>query len=476
MAHVQRMLLSRIILTGDLVTPLNFGITEEDFTTTTDLQMFRNLMAYYESSATYGSILGPNILQEKYPGYELVDDPAMTTATLCHEVRTSRIQREIEGMAKELLQNKGDPRQSLSVAQDQLASLLQLATSKQVDVDIADAIGELYEDYQLEMNGIFPNVVVPWPWPAFNDDTRGLQNSDYVCLYGRPKNGKSWALCFILSHLVLHSIPTLVYTKEMTTKDIYRRTVGCLCELPYTGFRMARLMPDDYQRFLNTNAAREDLRNTVKCLSAKDAVKGGDTVAWLEAKVRQYKPRVVLIDGLYLMSDGAGPKSRKPDHQRVADISRALRQMQLSLGVACIVTMQANRKAALTNQASSEDIAYTDAIAQDLTLGIRTIADPYEPFLNLVIGQLQRETRLQGIKAHFEPARNFSEYAVLDSREAQKAKEIEEEMAAAEQSGRSIAPPSVRTNKASRASSNAGGGQKAPALSGSYLDNMLHGQ
>jgi hypothetical protein len=106
------------------------------------------------------------------------------------------------------------------------------------------------------------------------------------------------------------------------------------------------------------------------------------------------------------------------------NISRDVRSMVLYRGVPVIASMQANRKAAGHNDANLDEIAYSDALAQDATIAARVINDKASPTISLVIGG-SREFKLHGIRINAVPAVDFSFHSILTEKDIEKAKQAD---------------------------------------------------
>jgi hypothetical protein len=169
---------------------------------------------------------------------------------------------------------------------------------------------------------------------------------------------------------------------------------------------------------IKERAANTAGRNDLIVLSGRDS-EGHDGVTWLQAKVRQYKPDIVFVDGLYLMNDDRGSK-KTADWQRVMHISRDIRQMILENRVPVIATMQANRAAAKNNAAELDEIAFADAVGQDITQGFRVINEKNSPTIALVAGG-SREYQLHGLRIHGVPCTNFTFHSIMSEKEIEKA-------------------------------------------------------
>lgn len=424
MASVGMQLLSHVVRTGKLTEVLDWGITKEDMLTAEQRSMFDMLIGY---RTEYGAVLGPNLLQAKFPTFELVDDGLqVTTEALCAEARRARLTRDAKAAGAALVEQADiDPIKALAEHQARVSGLVHLGMSQKTDVHFADALGEIEHDYDLQEKGLLEPSLY-WPWDLMNEMTGGISDEEYIILYGRPKSMKTWVLCHMIAHAFLTGKKILVYTKEMTPKNIYKRVAACISTLPYQELRTAKLssLQRAVLRELHLQAIELKLYQTFVCLSGKDVHAGGDTMAWVRSKVDKYKPDVLFIDGLYLMSDDSGRKNMKTN-ERVEGISRAARQLVLDTHVPLIATMQANRKAAGHQNAELDEVALSDAASQDATLLARIINEKREhPAYGQTIAFLiagSREFKLHGFRIGGTPATDFTFKEIMTEKDIESA-------------------------------------------------------
>jgi hypothetical protein len=421
MANKEMQLISRVIHTGELNTVIDWGITAEDFLTNEGRAMFNHLVGYYTSMGSSGSVIGPQAMAHFYPNFLRCDDYTMTLSALCYEVRKQRLAIECQhrlGQVQQLLNH--DPIEALNMLNLATTELNSVGLGKNNDRSLGPAFNAIHSQYQLRKSGVDMSWG-RWPWLPLQEATRGLQQDDYICFYGRPKSMKSWVLSYFVAWLFNSGRRVLIYTKEMTQDNIFMRVIACIAEIAYQDFRAGSLTPEEefaftaVGRYINAMRASEQ----IIVLSGRDAPKGGDTVPWLRAKIEKYRPEMFAIDGLYLMSDVY--KARK-DHERVRNISRDIRQMIFDTGVPGLVTLQANRAAAKNEDANLDEVAFSDSISQDCTTIIRVINEKEEPTIQLVVGG-SREWALNGIRINAIPAQDFTFRSLLTSKEIQKAKE-----------------------------------------------------
>lgn len=420
----ENQLLSRIIRTGDINSVIRWGITYEDFNTSEGRMLFTHLVNYYQMPETSGSILGPASLQQAYPTFQIVDDPGMTVDALCTEVRKNRVRTDL----RMLMQNAErlidvDPTQAVNLIASTTTFLQQLGTTRRLDVHAIDAMNRIMQRYEMRERGVDLSICA-WPWEPLQEATGGIEPDDYVVVYGRPKSMKSWVLAYLIAWVYELGKRPLIYTKEMTPDNIIARVVAIMASIRYHEFRRGKLSPIEKDSLYTAWRVLNHLKETqsMVCLSGKDAGEGGDTVPWLRSKVEQYKPDLVFIDGLYLMSNARSGRKAQKDNERVRDISRDLSQMRLDTGVPVLATIQANRDAAKNNDANLDEVAFSDAIGQDATLAMRVINDKNAPTLSMVVGG-SREFYLDGFSIYGVPATNFGYAGPLTAGDVQRAKD-----------------------------------------------------
>ena len=424
MATWELQLVSRIVRTGDLNTAVQWGITLNDFLTAEGHALYSSLLGYYSAPGTTGSILGPQAVQQTFPNFLLCDDPSMTMEALCYEVRKARLSLEFKTKIQGALELADyDPMAAVNKTQTAMIDLQNVGFSRQTDVHFYDAYSRVVRKMEMLEQGIDMSCG-RWPWDPLQEVTGGVQPDDFVILYGRPKNMKTWVLAFLIAWFHDMGKRMVIYTKEMTADNIFMRAGACLAQVRYHEFRVApwglswgeKQSIYAVQKILRR--AQED--QTVVCLSGKDAAEGGDTVPWLRSKVEMYKPDIVFVDGMYLMTDAKGNK--KPN-EKVGSISNDLRAMTLATHIPVIATIQANREAAKNKEANLDEIGFSDRVGQDATLLMRCINEKDKPTVALVMGGASREFQLNGFRIYGVPATNFNYAGEISDKEIEKAKE-----------------------------------------------------
>lgn len=446
-------LLSYIIEHGALNEALNWGIKEDDFITDEGHHIFSGMVYALRDPQFRRSQLGTHAIRSMFPDFVFCSDPTMSLEALCTQVRQQRHKIELQAVARQLATGKGDP---LAVAVEALERLqrniLAVGYGQRNDINFAESLERALQDHDRLAAGIDLSIA-KWPWEPFNDATGGIQNDDYIVFYGRPKSKKSWMLAYFIACMFLQGKRPLIYTKEMTGDNLFKRVSACIAKVQYQDYRRGQLTPEERAYLQDIYEAAKDVRShqDMIALDGKDSRGGGDTVDWLNAKVEKYKPDIVFIDGMYLLSDARGSKNQK-DNFRVQNISRDIRQMILATSTPVVATIQATRAAAGHKNANLDEIAFSDAIAQDATAAMRVVnEDRMDDFggkdvASLIVGG-SREWRFSGCRIFAECATNFDFIQCLDEREALNIKQRDDRVN--DKDTGAIPPSGVRSKQAS---------------------------
>lgn len=422
MATPEQMLISKIILTdGGMKQAVEWGITREDFRTGDVQSMWDQMYAEYTSPHYPGSAIGPVMAQYKYPQWDLSNvDPNIHLDHLCHEVRKFRMSSFVMQEAGKMIEMaEQDAATAVGHLMDVASQVRSLDLGKKTDVNFYDGIVKVFTRYHKAKSGALIGKF-SWPWNPLQEVTGGVQEDDYVVLYGRPKSKKTWILTYLIFWAYLSGAKILFYTKEMTDENLFMRIAAFILDAVYDDLRLGRMNSTKEERLFQLMEEAKGIRDNMICLSAKDA-DGLDTVAWLHGKVEKYKPDVVFIDGMYLMSTES--KRQLKDNERVQAISRAIRAMNLALRVPVICTVQANRKAAGHTEANLDEIAFSDALSQDCTMAIRVIKDKDQPTVSLILGGNTREIELPDFRVYAVPCTMFGFHSMLTTADVQEAQD-----------------------------------------------------
>lgn len=207
----------------------------------------------------------------------------------------------------------------------------------------------------------------PYEIPQLDKYTGGVNKGDLIYLIGRLGVGKTSVALWLLGKGLIRGRKNLVVSNENRADDVIAKVDSFLGGFNPIKKRTMDWNQDDMNR-LNTVsfiAKNMDGEMFVPNRPVQD-------IKELRSLVYNYRPDLVVVDGIYLMAGAEG----NSHWEKITAISRQLKQLAEGEGVPIIGIHQANRQA-IGKKIEIENIAYADALAQDadLVMGINPEED-----------------------------------------------------------------------------------------------------
>jgi replicative DNA helicase len=361
--NFEHVLITRIIETADLKSAIKMKISADFFFLPEARLAFNFLIKHFRK---FGEVPSMELFRKEFRNFNL-RTTSDTVEAVCHQLRKAKMYADVADLLDETLRlNREDASEALDHLRMQITSL----TSQHVitrDSDLTKDVEEAKAEYERVKSGA-GIVGVPWPWDKLNEVTLGAQNGECVYFYARPKSLKTWLLIKSAVHAFKKGYRPLLISKEMPTDQIRRRVHACFAGVDYNALRTGRLTPREEKNYFEDLEAFSE--NDPFILSGDDEDKGG--VMSVTAKIKEYQPDVVYLDGVYLMHDDRTNK-RTSDWQGIAHITQDLKRMSKQLNIPVIGSTQANRAAEKSKGESKSETSYGDSFVQDADYLLRII-------------------------------------------------------------------------------------------------------
>ena len=361
----EMMLLARLLDTGDMVPVVEAGLTNSWFRSERGLASWTWVRSYW---AEHREVPTEEAFTRRFPDGRLEPNGEPLGALLA-ELRTKRAYQLLsEGFQEEvkyLATAKPEDRPELVVeVTNHIREVL-----AEIDIDIADstveAVSETAADYleyvmtkePLAVTGVHTGI------DFIDRVTGGMQPEQLYILGGPPKSGKStialWAA--MQAHAQGHRV--LFVGHEMSNEEQKQRhfSLGAGVDL--------NLIKEGLRDSPYAKAAEIKLRRFLDELETYDGElffvhDNNPFLSGIAAKVEQYHPTVIVIDGLYLMHDDNGEKDGSP--QALTNISRAVKRLARSRELSIFATTQVlESKMSSKGGVTLLSFGYTSAFGQD---------------------------------------------------------------------------------------------------------------
>ena len=419
---------------GDFGPLIQGDITAEHFETDAGKIVHNFITGYVtqtDREARYPSL---GIIRNRFTNLELPDpDPGDDLRALVHETVMMKTKADLRRIATDLQtisMNSDNPHDALPGILGSLKKLTD-AGQRSKHLSLSGSFNEILENY--DYGAILPNGI-PWPWPALNDATKGMQRKEFVVLAGRPKSRKTFvALCVATYAMKHHHARVLVFTPEMPRMQIMLRIVSFLSGIHYAEFKNSKL--DDAEHLMLLESAKSyakltrenehdyhlrlkrDLHLPSGIMPSIDVVEStGKTVSWMEAQIEMYRPDIVICDSFYRQAPENTKKS-DADWKAMTAISRSLKDLAMTTNTCIIGTHQMNRGAE-GQIGTLSNMALADAIGQDADVIFRIITQTVQGMGRSAIIVLGgREVPFDGIFINNEPCYDYSQVGVITSKQ-----------------------------------------------------------
>lgn len=384
MANPELELISNIVETGEFSTVRKRGLTPETFQTEEGSLVFQWLWEQFHSIEHRGEVPDKTRLMRKFPDFHWCPS-RNSVAALFTEISQAQMASDLNrltGEIQELLDEGEDPHLIASAFLPQLRAV-SMRRADNSGMHMRDAFAQLRQEYDtVQSSGGITGI--PYPWAPLNQATGGMHPEEFVVLYGRPKNMKTWVALKIAVDAYLKGYRVFIFSKEMNILTMARRSASIISKMPYKEVKGADLDEEDEDAMFDQLEALAEWEEATIAAGKKardlyfDSDKGRrhpSSVDDLISRAEKFEPDLIVVDGLYLMRDGRS-KSRAADWKNISHISQDLKGMAQYLECSVLGTTQANRANSKSPQDDGTDLSYADSLFQDCDMATRVFQGP----------------------------------------------------------------------------------------------------
>lgn len=368
---IQHALLSKIILGGELRLAVNSRITSEFFTDDRYKRVYDYLLSHWQ---TYGTAPDESVIASAFPtmDWDMHPQPIEYFIDRLRDRRKRSILTEGLNVAAGHFQSD-DPDSTNLIAEAMRGALTQayLETASSFDLDFSNRRDDLLLRLldRMENPGYLRGISTGFP--GIDYVTGGLQPEHFVTLIGTIKSFKSATLLAMALACHEQAKQPLFLGFEMSNVEQEDRLMSLI-----SGVSLSKIMNGTY-----TAPEEKRIDKALKKMESMRAfilssdITSGTTVSGVQAKMQEYEPDAVFIDGAYLMqSELPGVTTGSP--QALTDISRSLKRLAQSSKKPIAITTQASlarSKGGLT----AASAMYTQAWGQDsdVLLGVERMGE-----------------------------------------------------------------------------------------------------
>jgi replicative DNA helicase len=385
-------LISCILNGGDMGDAIERGVTAQFFTEERDQRVFGSMLRHYQQ---HGTSPTPDVIAKSYPSYEIGVYPhplGYYIDALASRRRQAIVINAAQEVVEALNTEGDDPGQDAVEVMEKAILQAHFETSPAKHVSYVDLLKRRVPEW---MNGM-TTPSIPYGIPTLDQHTGGMRPEQFVVVTGLAKSRKTWTVLHMASNVHVYG-PVVFITFEMSNDEQLERLATLWGKIPYDLVRgdKSGLTDEHFQSMTRFLHVREQFSTF---LGVEDAA-GHSTVTSIQALIQETHPVLVVIDGVYFMTDEVTGQQGSSDHQALTNISRALKRLAKTQKVTVLATAQTLFGKTLKGKTNLFGMGYTSAFSQDadVVIGIEAMED--QPTLG-VVRILGNRSGAQGIDFH----------------------------------------------------------------------------
>lgn len=370
MASSEHLLISKVIQDSSVSEVIDAGIRPYHLSGQW-AEMLIWILNYWRE---YSAVPTPRALKQSFGDVQLVNAEAEPFARLIDEIFAAYKHKEVvlavSGATGLLNNNMTD--EAVALLADGLHKA-SMETAHLRDVNLIETWEQRIQRYK-EMRET-PNTLrgIPTGFNGLDRITAGFRPQQLVTFVGEAKKGKSLMTLIMANAAHQHGITPMYVSFEMSIEEQEARYDAIVAGVSHTKIIRGDLTVSELQKIENAIKIRKNMHPFIMTEDTASLT----TVSALAGKIQQYRPGLLIVDGVYLMDDENGEPKGSP--QALTNITRSLKRLSQRFDIPVLGTTQVlawklgNKK---SRAITSDAIGYTSSFAQDSDLILGVESDP----------------------------------------------------------------------------------------------------
>jgi replicative DNA helicase len=369
-AATEHLLISKIIEDHSLQEAVRAGIKPAYFTSEWS-DVYQWVLTYYN---THGDVPSEHAFSRKWGAIQVLDTRDESFSGLFDEL-LDKYRLTVMSTAMTDALAKMDNEDAAS-AVDIMRQAVQAASADSArirDFNIVENWEERYARYE-EMRNT-PNALrgIPTGFRGLDKITHGLRPQQFIVLVGEPKRGKSLFALIMATEAHRAGKRPMFISFEMSVEEQLARFDALTAHVDYNNVLSGELSNAEMARIREQMILRKNMQPYIMSEDSSRLT----TLSAIRAKIQEYQPDLLVIDGMYMMDDESGEPKGSP--QALTNITRGTKALAQHfdipiLGTSQVLSWKINNKR--TRAVTADSIGYTSSFVQDADLVLAAELNP----------------------------------------------------------------------------------------------------
>ena len=355
---IQLQVLNKILSTKDFGVILYNNITEEFFSEYT--AEFRAIKAHQD---TYGTVPDLETFLSSFPNFDVlnVSEPWGYLTSELTKDKNTRTLAQVFNKVRELI-NQGRTEEAFELYSTN--SDLSVKAKKLSFIDLLHDTSRF--DVYADKSKDFDKYFISTGFPELDKIIGGWDKTEELAtIVARPNVGKSFILLKCATEAAKKGLRVGIYSGEMSANKMGFRMDSLISHISNTALNKGNLdVQNYYKKFIDELPTK--YTGNLFVMTPQD-IDGEVTVNALRAFIEKAELDILFVDQLTLLEDQH--RARNPV-ERMANISKDLKKMQVLVGKPIVSVTQQNRADTEEKGISVANIGSSDRIGQDSTVVI----------------------------------------------------------------------------------------------------------
>jgi len=377
-----------IVSTASFLEAIEAGISNKHFVSCP--REWSYIHSYFDKYRTTPTIAA---FVEKFPDYSHFSwDPKNYDFTkLRRELNEKLLDRQVLSLLNESVETfqTDGANPALDMISNRVREI-QMAHGRDTDIDLAKDFEFRLEDQErrqvLRKSGSM--IGISTGIKSLDYLTGGWEGGMLPLILGKTGIGKSFLSLLFAFRAWEQKKPVLYINLEMSPIQVAYRFDTFAHKISNTSLFVGKVDLEQYTKILESNV------NTTPFILCGQRYGGSFTPARVDAKIKRYEPKFVLIDYVTLMK---AERRHEKRHEEMDDVCRNLKTLAEVYQIPIIIVAQTHRPAADKRALDLEDIAVSYAMVQHADTVLTANRGQDETVLKLKLRKIRTGSSLGGI-------------------------------------------------------------------------------